>query len=170
MGHRCSTLENNERVIAFKTDKLRARAVVVFDAYDVNPDQAKKDDVYVKRIIGMPGDTVKYTKSGQLYINGKRIKQSYLKNTKQRTTGSYMANSHSQFTGWTLTSLAHDQGWKVKPTNGKVPKGYYFVLGDHRSVSSDSRYWGFVPKSKMIGVVKAFPWQNRHQYVNNYQP
>jgi len=163
-------LENNERVMAFKASKPKAGSVVVFNAYHVDPDQTDPKSVYVKRVIGMPGDTVKYTNAGKLYVNGKQVKQSYLKTAAQQTTGSYMANSHSKVTGWTLTSLAHDQGWKVKPVNNKVPKGYYFVLGDHRSVSNEGRYWGFVPKSKMIGVVKAWAWQNRHQYINSFEP
>ncbi|MFC6202838.1 signal peptidase I [Lactiplantibacillus nangangensis] len=164
-------LQNNERVVAFKTSKIKAGSVVVFDAYGLDPDQTSKKAVYVKRVIGMPGDTVRYTNAGKLYVNNKLIKQTYLKNSYQQTTGSFMANSHSKFTGWTLNSLSHDQdGWQTKVTNNKVPKGHYFVMGDHRSVSNDGRYWGFVPKSKMIGVVKAWPWQNRKQYINSFQP
>lgn len=163
-------LQNNERVVAFKTSKIKAGSVVVFDAYNLDPDQTVKNAVYVKRVIGMPGDSVRYTSSGQLYVNNKLVKQTYLKNQSQQTTGSFMPNSHSKVTGWTLDSLSHDQGWKKSVTTNKVPKGYYFVMGDHRSVSNDSRYWGLVPKSKMIGVVKAWPWQNRKQYINSFQP
>lgn len=164
-------LQNNERVVAFKTSKIKAGSVVVFDAYGLDPDQTSKDAVYVKRVIGMPGDTVRYTSTGKLYVNNKLVKQSYLKNKSQQTTGSFMANSHSKFTGWDLNSLSNNQdGWRTKVTTNKVPKGSYFVMGDHRSVSNDGRYWGFVPKSKMIGVVKAWPWQNRKQYINSYQP
>lgn len=163
-------LQDNERVVAFKTSKIKAGSVVVFDAYGLDPDQTVKNAVYVKRVIGMPGDSVRYSKDGKLYVNNKLVKQTYLKNRYQQTTGSYMANSHSQVTGWTLTTLSHDQGWQKAVTTNKVPKGYYFVMGDHRSVSNDSRYWGLVPKDKMIGVVKAWPWQNRKQYINNFQP
>lgn len=163
-------LQDNERVVAFKTSQIKAGSVVVFDAYGLDPDQTAKNAVYVKRVIGMPGDSVRYTSSGKLYVNNKLVKQTYLKNSYQQTTGSFMANKHSQVTGWTLDSLSHDQGWQKGVTTNKVPKGYYFVMGDHRSVSNDSRYWGLVPKNKMIGVVKAWPWQNRKQYINNFQP
>ena len=164
-------LQNNERVVAFKTSKIKAGSVVVFDAYGLDPDQASKDAVYVKRVIGMPGDTVRYTSSGKLYVNNKLVKQTYLKDNMQQTTGSFMANNHSKFTGWDLNSLSNNQdGWHTKVTTNKVPKGSYFVMGDHRSVSNDGRYWGFVPKSKMIGVVKAWPWQNRKEYINSFQP
>jgi len=166
-------LQNNERVVAFKTGQIKAGSVVVFDAHGVSPDATTPNTVYVKRVIGMPGDTVTYTKTGQLYVNHRLIKQTYLKSSFQQTTGTYMANSHGQVTGWTLTSLAHDQpDWQLsaKPKNNRVPKGHYFVMGDHRSVSSDGRYWGFVPQRKMIGVVKAWPWQNRRQAINAYQP
>ena len=40
-------------------------------------------------------------------------------------------------------------------------------MGDHRSVSNDSRYWGFVPKDKVIGVVKTFPWDTNKQKREN---
>lgn len=49
-----------------------------------------------------------------------------------------------------------------------VPKGQYFVMGDNRNVSYDSRYWGFVPKSHMEGVVYTFPWDANRSEINNY--
>ncbi len=50
-----------------------------------------------------------------------------------------------------------------------MPKNSYFVLGDHRSVSNDSRYWGFVPKDKIMGVAKALPFgsSTKRHNVNN---
>ncbi|AYG38226.1 signal peptidase I [Lactiplantibacillus pentosus] len=164
-------LQNNEHVVAVKTSKVKRGNVIVFHAYGVDATEKDRNAVYVKRVVAVGGDTVRYTHAGKLYVNNKLVKQSYQPSRYQLTTGSYMANSHSQFTGWTLNSLSHDQpAWQVKVTNNRVPKGSYFVLGDHRSVSNDGRSWGFVPQSKVIGIVKAWPWQNRKQYINNYQP
>ncbi|WP_373702687.1 signal peptidase I, partial [Weissella soli] len=56
--------------------------------------------------------------------------------------------------------------WQKNENTIVVPKGKYFVLGDHRSVSNDSRYWGFVDKSKVMGVVKAGFWTNKTQQIN----
>ncbi|MFC6202728.1 signal peptidase I [Lactiplantibacillus nangangensis] len=160
-------LQSKERVIAVKTVPIKADSVIVFKAYGVNQEEQDRRADYVKRVIGLPGDTVRYTRRGQLYVNDKLVKQSYLKNQFQQTTGTYMANRHSQMTGWTLTSLSHDQSaWQVKVTTNRVPKGYYFVMGDHRSVSNDSRSWGFVPKKAVVGVVHTWPWQARKQYLN----
>ena len=50
----------------------------------------------------------------------------------------------------------------------EVPKGEYFVLGDNREVSNDSRSYGFVPRSKILGVVKVPFWNNAHEYINSY--
>ena len=49
-----------------------------------------------------------------------------------------------------------------------VPKGGIFVLGDNREVSNDSRSYGFVPRSKILGVVKVPFWNNAHEYINSY--
>ena len=139
-------LQNNERVFCLKRSKIHRGSVVIFDANGVDPQVAVKTD-YVKRVIGLPGDTVK-SKNGNIYVNGKKINQSYI-STKQRTTG----------TGnWTLKSISVQNSWLKHNGATKVPAGEYFVLGDHRSVSNDGRYWGFVPKNKIDGVVKVPSW------------
>ncbi len=121
-------------------------SVIVFDANGVDPQVATKTD-YVKRVIGVPGDTVR-SANGNIYVNGRKVNQNYINNT-QRTSG----------TGnWTLKSISVQNNWLRDSGATKVPKGQYFVLGDHRSVSNDGRYWGFVPKSKIDGVVKVPSW------------
>ncbi|MFC6163892.1 signal peptidase I [Lactiplantibacillus dongliensis] len=140
-----ANLENDERVAVVKTVAIKHLSVIVFNAYRVDPDATSKNVKYVKRVIGMPGDTVS-SRDGQLYVNGKRVNQSFISQF-ERTQG----------TGdWNLQGLSNKNEWSIQTT--KVPKHSYFVLGDHRSVSNDSRYWGFVPAKKVLGVVKVPFW------------
>ena len=139
-------LQNNERVFCLKRSQIHHGSVVIFDANGVDPQVAVKTD-YVKRVIGLPGDTVR-SKNGNIYVNGKKINQSYI-SMGQRDAG----------TGnWNLKSISVQNSWLKNNGATKVPKGEYFVLGDHRSVSNDGRYWGFVPKNKIDGVVKVPSW------------
>lgn len=148
-------LQNNERVVCLKQAKIHRGSVVVFDANGVDPQVSVKTE-YVKRVIGLPGDTVE-AKNGNLYVNGKKVDQSYIsKSERSSGTGTWILHSISQENSWVLHNGAY-----------KVPKGEYFVLGDHRSVSSDSRYWGFVPKSKIVGVVKVGFWNRTQPAKNN---
>ncbi len=139
-------LQNNERVFCLKRSQIRHGSVVIFNADGVDPQVAIKTD-YVKRVIGLPGDTVR-SKNGNIYVNNKKINQNYI-SMKQRDAG----------TGnWDLKSISVQNSWLKHNGATKVPAGEYFVLGDHRSVSNDGRYWGFVPKSKIDGVVKVPSW------------
>ena len=148
-------LQNNERVVCLKQAKIHRGSVVVFDANGVDPQVSVKTD-YVKRVIGLPGDTVE-AKNGNLYVNGKKVDQSYISKS-ERSSG----------TGtWTLHSISQENSWVSHNGAYKVPKGEYFVLGDHRSVSNDSRYWGFVPKNKIVGVVKVGFWNRKQPAKNN---
>ena len=148
-------LQNNERVVCLKQAKIHRGSVVVFDANGVDPQVSVKTE-YVKRVIGLPGDTVE-AKNGNLYVNGKKVDQSYI-SMSERSSG----------TGtWTLHSISQENSWVLHNGAYKVPKGEYFVLGDHRSVSNDSRYWGFVPKSKIVGVVKVGFWNRTQPAKNN---
>jgi len=64
-----------------------------------------------------------------------------------------------------LKSLS--KSWPRNVNSVKVPKGKYFALGDHRSVSNDGRYWGFVPKDKVLGVAKTFFWETNKTKRDN---
>lgn len=153
-------LQNNEHVIVWKPGKVRENAVIVFDAYgvDKNNPSVHKNTKYVKRVIGMPGDRIEYKNNGDLYVNGKYQSQSYI-TKQQRTTG-------------TLTLLLPEAEGVTLGT-GKtftVPKNCYFVLGDNRADSNDSRYYGFVPKNKVVGVAKAPFWNSKYKLINDYYP
>ncbi len=95
--------------------------IVVF-WYPRDPDKS-----YVKRIIGLPGETVEL-KNGIVLINGTVLSESYL-------------------------DTEHNQSLPSFPPK-KVEEHYYFVMGDNRDNSSDSRYWGLVPEKYIYG--KAF--------------
>ncbi|GEK29187.1 signal peptidase I [Furfurilactobacillus siliginis] len=160
-------LTNNEKVWAFKQAPIRHDRVIVFNAYGVDPEATDPQVKYVKRVIGMPGDTIDYGADGTLSINGKKVSQSYISKD-QQTTGTLGRLPHSSngYKGFTLKSLSYDENWTRNIGATKVPKDSYFVLGDNRAVSNDSRYYGFVPKKKVVGVVKAYPWAAKHEEIN----
>ena len=146
-------LVDKERMVVVKPLKLKRLSVIVFDAYGEDPAAAKNTN-YVKRVIGLPGDKV-VSQNGYIYVNNKKINQSFI-NQNERTTG----------TGdWTLSSLAQKGNWTYK--GNRVPKGHYFVLGDHRSVSEDGRAWGYVSANKVMGVVKVPFWQGTESHRTN---
>ena len=148
-------LQNNEWVMLFKQSKIKHDSVIVFDADGVDP-SAKKDSKYVKRVIAMPGDTVEYKDNGDLYINGKFSSQSYISKEQQKQgTLNLELPASSDFT------LGSNHKFVV-------PKNEYLVLGDNRANSNDSRYYGFVPKKKILGVVKVFFWNSKRQIINSY--
>ena len=147
-------LQNNERVLMLHKAKIKRDSVVVFDAYGVT-----KDTKYVKRVIALPGDIVEYRDNGQLFVNGKFRSQGYI-------------TSQQQVDGTLKTAANLPKAKGVVLGTGstfKVPKGKYFVLGDNRSVSNDSRYYGFVPRNKILGVVKVPFWNSKHDLINSYQ-
>jgi len=151
----------NETVILLRHAKIRRNQVIVFKAAGVdkkNP-YVKKNTLYIKRVIGLPGDKIRYTNSGRLYINGKYQSQDYI-SPLQRKLGTTVLNPG------------------VKPAKGirlganktfVVPRQRYFVLGDNRTVSNDSRYYGYVPAKKVQGVAKALFWARNHRLINNYE-
>lgn len=154
------SLSNKEVVTVVKNKKFVRGDVIVFNAYPEDP-KLNSSKKYVKRIIGIPGDTVS-SRNGSLYVNGKKVNQSYISEFETEVTGD-----------WNLSQLATENNWKnkkkVEITN-KVPANEYFVLGDNREVSNDSRYWGFVPKSKISGTVYIPFWgkESQQKNVNDY--
>ena len=87
----------------------------------------------VKRVIGLPGETIKIT-NNKIYIGDLILKESYINDV--------------EIEDFDLTSLGYD----------KIPDDYYFVMGDNRSNSKDSREIGLIPKKSIIGKVSIRVW------------
>jgi len=111
--------------------------------------------IYVKRLIGLPGDHVVY-KNKTLYINGKKMEQKVIGKGYDDDSTS-LAYMHPEILKQeNLEGVKHNI--YVWPQDGLtnnydlvVPKGEYFMMGDNRDNSDDSRAWGFVPEHDLIG-------------------
>src|SRR5262245_18582828 len=110
--------------------------IIVFKS----PQDEKRD--FIKRIVGIPGDQI-IIRAHDVFVNGQRLKEPYVK---------YTAPPHSQGGGQTYCGYAY--GCEATP----VPAGSYFVMGDNRDNSQDSRYWGFVRREKIKGKAFLIYW------------
>ena len=118
---------------------------------------------FIKRVIGLPGDKIEY-RNKTLYINGKEIpRKSSNENYQIFEAGSRFVTTQ-QFDE-NLDGVVHKV--LLDPTRSqanlkfqKVPEGHYFVMGDNRDYSNDSRYWGFVPEKNIVGkaILVWFNW------------
>ena len=109
---------------------------------------------FIKRVVGIPGDTVRY-ENKNLYVNN--IKYKKVKENEHMYLNDFFREELDIFTESNKTKSYNVLNDNMSPSNDdtfKVPKGKYFVMGDNRDHSSDSRYWGFVPNENLVG--KAF--------------
>jgi signal peptidase I len=133
------SLTDQERVFINKfTYKLGLGAVehgdtVVF----IYPREPRKS--YIKRVIGIPGDRIRIV-SGQVFVNGHALREDYV------------APENRDSVSWPPAPPGE------VPDERQVPEGQFFVLGDHRSSSSDSRSWGWVPRENIFGKAVFIYW------------
>ncbi len=93
---------------------------------------------FVKRLIGLPGNTVFEDQQGFIWINGKKLSEPYIQDSRRRED----VQNNKDYLG---------KSWYVD-------KGQYFFMGDNRGGSCDSRVWGSVPRKNLIGKVIATYW------------
>jgi signal peptidase I len=135
--------------------QVRRGDIIVF-RYPVNPTQH-----FVKRVVGVPGDRVRLV-NRQVYVNGIPLQEPYVR---------YSSRVHDAFRDefprlnipvpglegvwWLQMKKLVEDGQLI------IPEGHYFVLGDNRDESLDSRYWGFVPRESVIGRPLLIYWSVR---------
>jgi len=129
--------------------------IIVFK-YPVNPAQH-----FVKRVVAVPGDRVRLI-NRQVYVNGAALQEPYVRHT-QRAHDAF----RDEFPRLNIAVPELEGNWwvemkkLVEDDQLIVPEGYYFVLGDNRDESRDSRYWGFVPRANVIGRPLLIYWSVR---------
>lgn len=109
------TLKNGEILLLYKLANINYGDIVVID-------EEKENEIIIKRIIGMPGDTVKI-KDNTVYVNDEILEEDY---------------AYGETSDYEKITLGEDE---------------YFILGDNRPISKDSRYFGPVKKDEIIGKV-----------------
>ncbi|QBK26134.1 signal peptidase I [Ureibacillus thermophilus] len=140
------TYEDKDVIIVSKISEIERFDHVVFKA-------PYEDEYYIKRVIGLPGDTIEM-KDDVLIINGKEYEEPYVNRTSElnlRVTEDF-----------TLEELTGEK---------TVPEGSLFVLGDNRLKSFDSRHFGLIPIDDVYGEskIRIFPLQNIKVFYHPYE-
>ena len=131
------TLANSDRILLLKMEKVKRFSIVTFPA----PDDPSQN--YVKRVIGLPGDSISY-KNDVLGINGKAYEEPYLDEYKAQLPERTLLTND-----FTLEQITGDE---------VVPEGEYLVLGDNRQNSKDSRMIGYIKADDIQGVADYRIW------------
>ena len=122
----------------FTWHDVREGDIVVFAHPPLDDCPGPQNDDLVKRVIALPGQTI-YSSGNSIYVNGKLLAEPYL--------------PHDDPLGKPIASRQHPY---------RVPPGEFYVLGDNRAISCDSRYWGPIEGSSIVGKVVLVWWHDSH--------
>ncbi|GHE21925.1 signal peptidase I [Halomonas urumqiensis] len=103
---------------------------------------------FIKRVIALPGDTVRY-EGKQLYVNGEQVPKRLLDDSPAEAPGELLLEERLGELAHRIYNNPRDPGPQMREL--VVPDGHYFTMGDNRDHSNDSRYWGFVPEDNIVG-------------------
>ena len=114
------------------------------------------DQYYIKRVIGLPGDRIK-VENNQIWVNGETYPQTFISNVDSGRPFSFKVNLSEEVTGSVSHHIhTHEPGGRYANVREfVVPDGEYFMMGDNRDNSGDSRDWGTVPDANLVGQAKA---------------
>jgi len=141
----------NSKIIDFSKPERGDVIVFRYPNYEHSSGYSGVD--FIKRVVALPGDTISYEKD-QLTVNGETVDY--------RKIGAYQGvDSGKAMSGYRHVRelidhadhdiLLHPLGHSRELSKTTVPEGHYFVMGDNRSHSSDSRFWGYVPEDYILG-------------------
>jgi signal peptidase I len=132
------TASYSDRVIAcrlcYRFSSPKRGQIVVFNTPPAAASRCSAGGVYIKRLIGLPGDSIHEDVEGYISVNGKRLDEPY------------------------VTDLARARDNDFADRSWQVPEGEYFFMGDNRGDSCDSRAWGSVPRGNLIGPLLVRYW------------
>jgi signal peptidase I len=140
--------------------KIERGDIVVFH-YPVDPTQH-----FVKRVIGVPGDRLRMINK-KVWINGKAMDEPYVRFLEPPNSRDPNSMFRDNFPRTDLYVMNMEGKWLLEMRklveDGQliIPEGHYFVMGDNRDDSQDSRYWGFVPRENIIGRPLVIYWSVR---------
>lgn len=143
-GSMLPTLQIGDRMLVdklpFVVDHIQRGDIIVFRRTPADTSTDAGD--LVKRVIGLPGETIS-SKGDTVYIDGRPLSEPWLP---------------------PLVGQCAQPALDIRPTT--IPAGHYFVLGDCRGNSEDSRFWGTVPHSYIVGKVFVVVWRHGHPWFH----
>ena len=153
--------EGDRLLVTYPSEYKRFDVVVI--KVDGTYDSVSHPDLYLKRIIGLPGDSIDYvydeeTNTTQLYVNGEVFNEYFYQSNELSKYPTFNTSDGLELFDWAEKCYTgYYPGRDYCDTkNGQIviPEGYYFVLGDNRGVSKDSRNIGLVKEEDIIGKTK----------------
>jgi signal peptidase I len=142
------TLSVYDRILVekafFNWQDVRAGEIVVFTHPPRDHCPGPQQGDLVKRVIALPGQTI-YSSGNSIYINGRLLAEPYL--------------PHHDPLGPAIASRQHPY---------RVPPGEFYLLGDNRAISCDSRYWGPIKGSSIVGKVVLLWWHDGHPDLHRF--